>query len=128
MQEPTTAGRPIGVTILAVLAAIAGVLGLLGSLAFFGLLASASGLFMMIGLLTLVMSVLYLVLAYGLWTLQPWAWMLGIGLSAVSIVLTLLGLVQGTQEMIGAIISIVISAAIIYYLLTPQVKAAFGRS
>ena len=129
MTQPTstTPARPLGITILAILAAIAGVFGLLGSIALMGL-TGLSGLFMIIGLVTLVLSIAYLVFAWGAWTLQPWAWTLGVALSAVSIVLTLLQLVQGTTEIIGALISIAISGVILYYLFTPEVKAAFGRT
>jgi hypothetical protein len=111
----------MGVTILAVLTAIGGVLWLLGSIA-------ALAVVPIIGSFTLAVSILYLVLAYGLWTLQPWAWMLGVGLPIASIVLALLDLMQGTQNLVGAIISVAISAAIMYYLFTPPVKAAFGRT
>lgn len=138
MQQPNTpppstppAGtsqRPLGITILAILAAIAGVLGLLGSLLIMGLLMAAGGLYMFIGLITLVLSILYILFAYGAWTLKPWAWTLGVGLSAASIVLTLIGLTQGNQELVGALISLAISGAILYYLFQPDVKAAFGRA
>lgn len=127
MQQPSTSTRPLGVTILAILAAVGGVLGLLGSIAIFGLL-SAAGLSMILGLLTLVLSVLYLLFAYGAWTLKPWGWTLGVGLAAASVVITLIGLTQGTQELVGALISIAISGVILYYLFQPDVKAAFGRS
>ena len=129
-----TSQRPTGVTVLAVLSAIGGVLGLLGSLFLIGLGGAAGaagaavgGLAMVLGLITLILSVLYLVFAYGAWSLKPWAWTLGVGLSAVSIVLTLLNLVQGTQQITGAIISIAISGVILYYLFRPEIKAAFGR-
>jgi hypothetical protein len=127
-QPPSTSQRPLGITILAILAAIAGVLGLLGSLLIMGLLMAAGGLYMFIGLITLVLSILYILFAYGAWTLKPWAWTLGVGLSAASIVLTLIGLTQGTQELVGALISLAISGAILYYLFQPDVKAAFGRA
>jgi hypothetical protein len=116
-----TTARPTGVTILAVLAAIGGLLLLLGSLA---LLATLP----LFGIITLVLAVLYLGLAWGLWTLQPWAWMLGVGLSIISIVLTILQLLQGQQNIVGALISVAISGVILYYLYTPGVKAAFGRA
>lgn len=125
---PATAGRPLGITILAILAAIAGVLGLLGSLLILGLLMAAGGIFLILGLVSLVLSILYLMFAYGAWTLKPWAWTLGVGLSVASIVLTLIGLTQGTQELVGALISLVISGVILYYLFQPDIKAAFGRA
>jgi uncharacterized membrane protein HdeD (DUF308 family) len=126
MTQPITPARPLGITILAILAAVAGVFGLLagfGMMALFG----AGGLFMILGLVTLVVSVLYLAFAYGAWTLQSWGWTLGVGLSVVSIVITLLQLTQGMTNVVSAIISIAISGAILYYLYQPAVKAAFGR-
>lgn len=125
---PSTSQRPLGITILAILAAIAGVLGLLGSLLILGVLMAAGGIFLILGLVTLVLSILYLAFAYGAWTLKPWAWTLGVGLSVASIILTLIGLTQGTQGLVGALISLVISGVILYYLFQPDVKAAFGRA
>jgi hypothetical protein len=128
VQRTTGGERPLGVTILAILAAIGGVLGLLGSLAFLGILGSGGALFMVAGLALLVISVLYLAFAYGAWTLQPWGWALGVGLAVASIVLTLLQLTQNMTTIGSALISIVISGVILYYLFQPDVKAAFGRS
>ena len=128
MTPPTTRERPLGITILAILAAVGGVLGLLGSVALLGLFSAAGGLFMILGLISLVLSVLYLVFAFGAWTLKPWGWTLGVGLAAASVVITLIGLTQGTQELVGAIISFAISGVILYYLFQPDVKAAFGRA
>lgn len=126
-QPPSTRERPLGVTILAVLAGIGGALGLLGSLGLIGL-GGLGGLFVILGLVSLVLSIAYLLFAYGAWTLQPWAWTLGVGLAAASIVLTLLQLMQGMTNVVGALISIAISGVILYYLFTPEVKAAFGRT
>jgi hypothetical protein len=126
-QQPTTRERPLGITILAILAAIAGVLGLLGSLGLMAL-SGLGGLFLIIGLVTLVLSVLYLAFAYGAWTLQPWGWTLGVGISVASIVITLIQLTQGQSTIVSALISIAISGVILYYLFQPDVKAAFGRA
>jgi len=128
MTQTTPRERPLGITILAILAAIAGIFGLLGSVALLGLSAASSGLFMILAIVTLVLSVLYLAFAYGAWTLKPWGWTLGVGLSVASVVITLLGLTQGTQELVGTLINLAISGVILYYLFQPDVKAAFGRS
>jgi hypothetical protein len=125
--------RPTGITVLAVLAAIGGVFGLLGALALFGLsgLVAAtglSGLVMITAIMLLAYSVMSLAFAYGAWTLKPWAWPLGVAAMALSVVTTLIGLVGGTQEITGAVISLAIAGVILYYLFTPTVKAAFGRS
>ena len=134
-MQPTSGVRPQGVTILAILAAIGGVLGLLGSLALVGLggiAAGAGGGFLggfiaIFGLVALAQSVLLLAFAYGAWTLQPWAWMLGVAAEIIGIVVSVLLILSGSS-ISSQIISIVIAGAILYYLMTPGVKAAFGRS
>ena|SRR5215210_5087996 len=127
--------RPTGVTILAVLAFIGGIFGILGGLALvgFGGVIAASGVAgggfaSILGVLLLVYGVLALVLGYGFWTLQAWAWTLGIGLQAAGIALDILQVVNDSTQLVGAIVSIAISAAILWYLYQPHVKAAFGRS
>lgn len=127
--------RPTGVTIIAVLAVIAGVFGLLGGLALIGLggFIAASGvtggaLAPILGLLLLAYGVLALVLAYGFWTLQPWAWTLGIGLQAAGIVINILQFLNNSTQLVSAIVSIAISVVVIWYLYQPNVKAAFGRT
>lgn len=137
-REPmSTSVRPTGVTILAVLAGIFGVLGLLGSLAiigFGGVLGGAvggttgavvGGFAVIGGIILLVASVIYLAFAYGAWMLKPWGWMLGLigaGLSGLSNLLSLTGGIAA-----GNIVGLAIAGVIIYYLMTPPVKAAFGR-
>ena len=139
MGAPTpapAAARPMGITILAVLSAIGGVLGLLGGIALIGLggVAAAStgsaaffGLGAVWGLLVLATAIASLVFAYGAWTLKPWAWPLGVALQVISLALAALTVISGGD--IGSqIISIVISAIILYYLFQPNIKAVFGRA
>jgi len=123
------------VTIIAVLAAIGGIFGILGGLALVGLggFIAASGvtggaLAPIVGLLLLAYGVLALVLAYGFWNLKPWAWTLGVGLQAAGIVINILQFINNTNNAASTVISIAISAAIIWYLYQPNVKAAFGRA
>ena len=132
--------RPTGVTILAILAAIGGVLGLLAGLAVVGLGGLAGGVvggaagaaiggFAVIsGLIVLVLAVLELVLAYGFWTLQPWAWQLGVILSAVNILIQILGVlgIVFSSDLGGALISIIISGVIIYYLNQAEIRRVFN--
>ena len=137
--------RPLGVTILAILAAIVGVLGLCAALALVGLGGLAGGLLagsqlgaqagllvgglgIAFGVFTLVIALLEIAFAYGAWNLRPWAWMLGIVAQGISIVLALVRLVDGRGTAGGEIVGIAISAVIIYYLMTPEVKKAFGRA
>jgi hypothetical protein len=132
---PTTA-RPMGITILAVLSAIGGVLTILGGIALIGLggVAGASsgsaalfGMGAIFGLLLLVSGIASLAFAYGAWTLQPWAWTLGVALQIISLALSVLSIVGG-GDISSQIISIAIAAIILYYLMQPTIKAAFGRA
>lgn len=83
------------------------------------------GLVSVLGIVAIVQGVLALAFAYGAWTLKPWAWTLGIVAFGISLVLAVLGMING--DFSGQIISAVIAVAILYYLFTPPVKAAFGR-
>lgn len=126
--------RPTGVTILAVLAAIGGVLGILAGLVLVGLSSSVSdlaipglsGLVAILGLLTIVISVGELAFAYGAWGLKPWAWMLGIVLEVVGIVVSLLEFRSSTAS--STVVSVVIAGLIVYYLYQPHVRRAFGQN
>jgi uncharacterized membrane protein (DUF2068 family) len=126
--------RPTGITILAVLAAIGGVFGVLAGLALLGIGAVAAtaglgGLAAFLGLVALVYGVLSLVLAYGFWTLKPWAWTLGVGLEIAGILINVLQYVNNTNRgLFSTIVGIAINAAILWYLYQPNVKSAFGRA
>jgi uncharacterized membrane protein (DUF2068 family) len=126
--------RPTGITVLAILAAIGGVFGILGGLALIGVgtvVAGATGLgglAAILGLIALAYGVLSLVLAYGFWTLQPWAWTLGVGLEVAGIVINVLQYINNTSAIGGTIFSIAINAIVLWYLYQPNVKAAFGRT
>jgi hypothetical protein len=136
--------RPIGVIILAVLQAIGSIFLLLAALGALvlretfteslattpeaqdlppGLLEGAATF---VGILLLVLSIIGFVLAWGLVMLQAWAWLITLILQGLSIAANLFGVVSGTNPG-GGILQIVISGVIIYYLLRPNVKRAFGR-
>jgi uncharacterized membrane protein (DUF2068 family) len=116
--------RPTGVTILAVLAAIGGVLALLGGL---GLLA-LGGVGLIAGLILLVSAALSLAFAYGAWTLKPWGWLLGMISYGLSLVSNVLSVLTGSATIGGVALSVIIAIIVLYYLNTPEVKRAFGRS
>ena len=128
--------RPTGVTVIAVLAAIFGVLGVLGGLmalaggALLGSVIVANGgaanvgpMLMIGGLLALAGSVLTIAFAFGCWTAKPWAWMLGLVSAGLNVISAVLGGI-GT----GFFVTLAINGLIVYYLMTPPVKAYFGRS
>jgi uncharacterized membrane protein len=125
--------RPTGITVMAVLSAIGGVFGLLASLALLGLGAAGAasglgGLAFIAGIIILAYSVLSLVLAYGFWTLKPWAWPLGIGVQGLGIIQAVLQFMNNSSNVISLVISLAIAGVILWYLYQPHVKAAFGRA
>ena len=125
--------RPTGITVMAVLSAIGGVFGLLASLALLGLGAAATatgglgGLAFLAGIIILAYSILSLVLAYGFWTLKPWAWPLGIGVQVLGIIQAVLQFMNNSTNVVSLVISLAIAGVILWYLYQPHVKAAFGR-
>ena len=128
---PTSAAagaRPTGITILAILAGIGGVLGLLGGfvLLFAGTVVFG-GLGAILGLAALAYAGLLIAFAYGAWTLQPWAWPLGVAGAIFGIVISVLYIVGG-QSIASQALGIVVDGAILYYLNQPGIKSLFGRS
>ena len=134
--------RPLGITILAILGIIGGVLGLLGGCgaiaggalvgalgaqAGVGAVAAGGGLLGLLGIVALAMAVGWIAFGIGAWTLKPWAWMLGLILVGVSIVVALVTVLT-SGDFGSQIIGLVIDAVIVYYLMTPEVKQAFGRT
>lgn len=134
--------RPTGVTILAVLQFIGGLLSLilgLGSLLFGGLMvasdvAATTGteidmgpILLFAGIVAIVSGVIGLIAGYGLFALKGWGWTLAIVFAVLNIIRSLLGMFQG-GSVPGAIVGIVISGLIIYYLFRPNVKRAFGKA
>ena len=94
-QPPMQPKRPIGVAILAILTILFGVIGLIGGLLVLvaaGLigvvapeLAGFAGLFLILGILLTIFSLLGIVSGVGLWRLRPWAWWLTIIVGVLSI-------------------------------------------
>ena len=131
--------RPTGVTVIAILSFIGGILAILAGAAttlLGGLIGAATdstvggvfgGLFAVIGIVILVVGIAYIVAGYGLWRLRPWAWLVALVLSIVSLVFTILGIVGGGGLGASQIVSLAVAGVIIYYLNTPEIKQAFGR-
>jgi hypothetical protein len=119
--------RPTGITILAVLAAIGGILGLFGG--FVVLLAGTAifgGAGALLGIAALAYAGLLIAAAYGFWTLQPWAWPLGVAVAIFGIVISVLYILGG-QSIASQILGIVVDGVILYYLNQPGIRKLFGR-
>jgi hypothetical protein len=134
--------RPTGVTIIAILNIIGGIVMLFGGLALVAAGSILPGLPMTdgelsqvpswligtgaiaIGAIILILGIISFVVAYGLLKGAGWAWTVTVVLSIVTIVLNAISIATGN---FGGIISIIISAIILYYLYRPHVKAFFGK-
>jgi hypothetical protein len=135
--------RPTGVTIIAILQFIgaglcilAGIGALVGA-SFLGAAggpAGAGGMFAMLGgavsIVLFIIAGIAILLGWGLWTLKEWARIVTIVLQGLALLGAVLTLVQlGSAFLVGGIIRLAISGLIIWYLLKPDVKAAFqGQS
>ncbi|GAC1566810.1 MAG: hypothetical protein NVS3B14_10880 [Ktedonobacteraceae bacterium] len=102
-----SSGRPLGVTIIAILVAIGAVLEIIGGLLLLAVFAPLGSLFV----------------AWGLWTLKPWAFWLVVIVEVFHLVQAFFSVARGQGS---SIIDIVIPIAILLYLfLDRNVRAAF---
>ena len=123
--------RPMGVTVLAILAFIGGAFGVLGALALLGLGVAfagyaGGGLSFIFGIVLLVLSALELYIGWGFWNLKRTAWSLGLVVFGASLIIQFIEMLLGYSAISSFIISLIIYGILLYYLLTPAVKAAFG--
>ena len=126
MQNVTTARRPLGITIISILLFIQAIFEIVGGFfAFFGSVIHNPLSGLLVGWVPLAIGVLVFILAWGLWTLKPWAYWATLILEIVNIVLHLFGFSQ-THSLFaivsGGIISIII---VIYLLVDRNVRSAF---
>src|SRR5215831_12382440 len=117
MQNVSTAKRPLGITIISILMFIQAIFEIIvGFFSFFGSIIHNPLSGLLVGWIPLLVGVLLFVLAWGLWTLKPWAYWATLILEIVNIVLHFLG--YGQTHSIFAIISGgIISIIIVIYLL-----------
>ncbi len=135
--------RPAGVTFLAVAFIILGLLSLFWSFLVFNVGAATSfagaifgaesmrafgssnfwgGIFGILG------AVLDLIIAYGLLALKKWAWMLALIGVVINVINGIIGITSGGLfAFFCGLLGLVVPAVIVYYLMKPEVRAAFGR-
>ena len=121
----TGEGRPTGVAILAILEAIAGVYYLVTGFSVsiyrtlirlaFGI-ASIDSIF--VGAALIIIGLVSLFLAWGLWTGKGWARMTALVFAILSLIVSLI-----SRNLFGLIIDLII----VYYLTRPNVKQFFTK-
>ncbi len=123
--------RPFGITVIAVLALISGLFGLCWPTLVFtgstflgpilGTIGVIAGIFLILG------PVLQLIFAYGAFNLRSWAWYLGLVATGITVIGVIINLIDGASfwsAMWGSTLSVII----FIYLLTPNVRGAFGTA
>ena len=131
----TFGARPTGIAIIAILEVVGGVLGLWGALVLFGAHDleyyygyGDSTNYQLLALVSAAGAAAAFALAWGLWELRPWAWMLGVGLCIVSAaVYLLIAFVVHGDTLVSAAINVGVDAAVLYYLNLNSIRAIFGR-
>ena len=73
-------------------------------------------------ILILLLSIAGFVVAFGLWGLQPWAWLVAVIITGAKLLVGLIGLLTGDQVYIFWWI---VDLAIFVYLMTPKIRDAF---
>ena len=125
-QNITTARRPFGISVIAIILFIQAVFEIIvGIFSFLGHLVTSPITGLLVGWIPLVMGILLLILARGLWALRPWAYWVTLVLEIVNIVLHFLGYQQGHSlfaVISGGFISIIV---VIYLLVDRNVRRAF---
>ena len=134
--------RPTGITLIAILYIILGVLSLLWSGLVFGIggmtsmagslfgaeaMASFGSSNLWSGTFGLILATVQIVTAVGLLMLKRWAWYLAIIAVALTVVEGIIGIFGGGFfAFVCASIGLIIPAAILVYLLRPQIRTLFG--
>ena len=132
MQQEVTARmrkRPLGITIIAILLFISAVIEIIGGLSsVIGTTPTGTISDVLLGWFPLAMGVVELVLAWGLWTLKPWAYWGTLVVEIVNILVHFFGFLglprthSALAVISGGIVSIII---VIYLLVDRNVRRAF---
>src|SRR5437899_1784017 len=109
--------RPLGITIIAIIAAIHGVIAIIGGITLMGASMTPA-------VIAVVLGVLELALAWGLWTLQKWAFWATV---VLEVLIVLNSLFAFSQRMIpGGVVDLVIALIVLIYLFADRnVRTAF---
>jgi hypothetical protein len=133
LEEKIAMNRPIGAMIIALLMFLRGLWGLLtgsialglGTFTFFvsGLYAPGS-VAIYWSIATLIIAVITLVLAYGLFAMRPWAWMWTVIVLVISLLIDVISGFGGGFNWISIILGVIILA----YLAGSGVRSAYTEA
>ncbi|MEO9057470.1 MAG: hypothetical protein ACR2H5_17185 [Ktedonobacteraceae bacterium] len=142
MQQPISRHRPLGVSIIAIVLIIQAIFELLvGILAIVAIFAIGHAITThghtttgsvvdvlggTLGGISLVIGILTLIFALGLWMLKRWAFWLTVIIEAISLVRHALGFLHPNSSTVSIVIGLIIPIAILlYFLVDRNVREAF---
>jgi len=132
MQQEFTGAmrkRPLGITIIAILLFISAVIEIIGGISsVIGNTPTGTMSDVLLGWFPLAMGVIELVLAWGLWTLKPWAYWGTLVVEIVNILIHFFGFLglPRTHSALAVISGGIVSIIIVIYLLADRnVRRAF---
>jgi len=122
--------RPLGVTIIGILWILSGLLALFGGIGIAALGSLVAGpiggiIGLGLGVALLVIGIIEIVLGIGCFKRWGWVWTVGV---IVTIISLLMGIVDLFRTGAGALLGIVISVVILWYLFRENVKKYFGKA
>jgi len=131
--QPAKRERTLAITILAILAAIAGILSLLDAARYMGWLAFnlGGGLKFVLpnaqwfaAIMAAIVGVIWLVVAWWLWTLNPSGWLFVVVIAVINLVFLFLAIL-GKTTFSDVLLQILVNAAALILALLPSTKQAF---
>ena len=121
--------RPLGITIIAILLFISAIIEIIGGISsVIGTTPTGTLSDVLLGWFPLVLGVIELVLAWGLWTLKPWAYWGTLLVEIVNILIHFFGFLglPRTHSALAVISGGIVSIIIVIYLLADRnVRRAF---
>lgn len=122
--------RPLGVTIIGVLLLLAGILAIIGGLTL-GAITDLEGLDLAIEVVSLVIGLVYIIVAFGFFKGWGFVWLLTMIVVVFGIIWDIMSWAIGgleAGELSGLAISLLISIIIVLYMNSQNVKTFFRRS
>jgi len=122
--------RPLGVTIIGILWILGGLLVLFGGIGIAALGSLVAGpiggiIGLGLGVVLLVIAIIEIVLGIGCFRQWGWVWTVGVIVTVISL---LGGIIDLFRTGAGALVGIVISIVILWYLFREDVKNYFGKA
>ncbi len=128
--------RTFGIALISIVVAIEAIFQILSALAMFGLSTAGffatpytgvAGVILAIGILALVIGIIELVVAAGMWSMEYWTWMLTVIICWIDIVFDIIGGFVNTQTFASTVVSMIIPLIVLIYFYQPKIKQLFVK-